>query len=223
MFALHSRLLPNGFSWQLSQQSGLHWARRERAAAPKQCLQISSVPPHQLSCLRQDSRAALRAVGTAMGFPTAKLSQRTQAFPKLPSTDCVCCWCLIPGRRLGNDFGRLSAARWPWLLPLPCGEEQNQNLTQEGEENLSRLPCMGRMPAGTASSSANNMLEGPAWVEILGKEAKMYGCMKGETNGSSAFARCGWLGDILCTQRGWFTLLTNSSALNCSEKSKHAE
>lgn len=133
MFTLHSRLLPNGFSWQLSQQSGLHWARWERAAAPKECLQISSVPPHQLSCLRQDSRAAVRALGTGMGFPTAKLSQGAQAFPKPQLQTVFAVGCLIPRRRLGKDFGRHSAARWPWLLPLPCGEEQNQSLTEEGE------------------------------------------------------------------------------------------
>lgn len=118
------------------------------------CPTTSGLPP---SCVRQCSRGAVRAVGTGMGFPTVKLSKRAQGFPNLPTAGCVLTF--TPWRRLGKDFGKQSTARWPCLLPLSCGEEQNQSLAQEGRENLSRLPCTGRVPAGTASSPVNICLK----------------------------------------------------------------
>lgn len=212
MFTLHSRLLPNGFSWQLSQQSGLQWARWDCATALKECLQIFSVPLHQVSHppvwgnihVVQSGLLEQEWVFSQQSCPK---EHRASPVSQLQAVFAVGCLTFIPWRRLGKGFGRHSTARWPGLLPLSCGEEQNQSLTQAGRENLSRLPCMGRVPAGTASNPVNMCLKVQCGWKAWGRRQKYMDSWRVRQVGTPPLHDAGWdifyvhsMADLPCLQ-----------------------
>lgn len=66
------------------------------------------------------------------------------------------------------------------------GAESKSPAGGEGESLQALL--RGQGASRHSFQSTKHKLEGPVWVEILGKEAKIYGCKKGETSGNTAFA-----------------------------------
>lgn len=136
------------------------------------CPTPSGLPP---SCLRQCSRGAGRAVGTGMGFPTAKLSKRTLGFPSLPSADCVSCWLsdLHPLEELGERLWKALNSQVTLFAPSLVWRGAESKPHTEGErENLSGLPCMGRVPAGTASNPVNICLKVQCGWKSWGRRQK---------------------------------------------------
>lgn len=95
------------------------------------CPTTSGLPP---SCVRQCSRGAVRAVGTGMGFPTAKLSKRARA--------------TIPA---AGHWGQPGAKGVPSTLPYPAPVPQHMEHfgRQEGQEikNLWPKPVRRLLPA----------------------------------------------------------------------------
>lgn len=151
------------------------------------CPTPPGLPP---SCLRQYSRGAVRAVGTGMGFPTAKLSKRTQGFPNFPAADCF--QSVFSPSSLGGDWRKTwGGTPQPGDLVYSLSHVERSRIKashRRGERISPGSPCTGRVPAGTASNPVNICLKVQCGWKSWGRRQKLYGCMKGETSGNSAFA-----------------------------------
>lgn len=125
-----------------------------------------------------------------MGFPTAKLSKRTLGFPSLSSADCVSCWLsdLDPLEELGERLWKALNSQVTLFAPSLVWRGAESKPHTGGERESLQAPLHGQGASRHSFQSSKHMPEGPVWVEILGKEAKIYGCMKGETSGNTAFA-----------------------------------
>lgn len=123
------------------------------------CPTPSGLPP---SCLRQCSRGALRAVGRAMGFPTAKLSKRTQGFPILPTAGCVCSW-LSHLHPLESGEGLWKALNSQVTLFAPSlmwrGAESKSHTG--GQRESLQAALHGQGASRHSFPSTKHMLEGP--------------------------------------------------------------
>lgn len=106
MFTLHSRLLPAGFSWQLSQQSDLHWGRWEHAIAPWSVCTFSL--SHSIRSPTFLSKAMFtwctQGCRKSNGFSHSKAVQKNTGFPHSPNCR-LCLQLVVPPSSLG-EWGR---------------------------------------------------------------------------------------------------------------------
>lgn len=119
------------------------------------------------------------------GFSHSKAFQKSTGFPQSP--DYRLCSHLHPLEETGERLWKAVNSQVTLFAPSLMWRGAESKSHPGGERESLQAPLHRQGASRHSFQSSKHMLEGPVWVESLWKEAEIYGCMKGETSGNTAF------------------------------------